>query len=227
MDWMKFIEHYWKFLAGGFAALIVVGGVVGLVQNANSKKEAKAQEAYFMAERKLLDLRSKTENTTADVKVGSPDFGPVKKEFEKVMLENPGTVAAQMSAIHLSKILADEKNIDSALEVLQKAKSSGSELIDTLTQQQIALLMADKEKCTEAIQVWQKIIDKKSTTYLHDEARLQQALCYAKMNNLTKAEEILTNLASKSASPDQMSNGSAKEAEKYLKLIMFKKAAGT
>ena len=233
---MSVVEKNWKLIAGVFVLFVVVGLSIAGVSYQQTKKEQQAQESYFLAEKKFLELKNKKENpeqtTTKEVKKvdkkdSSADYTAVKKDFEKVIADYSGSKAAQMSAVYLSDILVSENNKALALTTLQKVENNDTGLINTLVQQQIGLLLADQDKCSEALQIWQKIIDRKQASFIHNETRIQQALCYKKMNDLKKAEEILTNLANQKPEPGFENSAASKEAEKYLRLIQFKKASGT
>lgn len=228
MDFAKVLEKQWKLLLGTLGVVIIIGAVFTVISVKATQKEKAAQESYFAVEKKLIDLKAKKAAPVAkDQKAENVDFAQVKQELEKVMTDFPGSVASQMAGLHFANLLVDEKNFDLALATLQKIENKDKGLVNTLVQQQIGQLLADKEKCQDAITVWQKIVDRKEAAFIHNETKIQQALCYTKLNDLKKAEEILTNLANKSANPDIGPNSSSKEAEKYLRLIQFKKASGT
>jgi predicted negative regulator of RcsB-dependent stress response len=226
----KAIEANWKILAGVFAAFVVGGAAVAFTTHLSTEKEKKAQEAYFSVEKKLNDLKAKKAEpaATPDKKNEPVNYSEVKKDLEKVIADYPSSVAAQMAGLHLASVLVEEKNVDTALTTLQKVENKDKGLVNTLVQQQIGQLLADKDKCQDAINVWQKILDRKEAAFIHPELKLQQAICYSKINDLKKAEEILTNLSSQAAATENV-NGSptAKEAEKYLRLLQFKKVSGT
>lgn len=228
MDFAKVIEKQWKLILGALGALIIAGAVVTLISVNSTQKEKAAQESYFTVEKKLLDLKAKkAAPPTKDQKAEPVDFTAVKLELEKVMTDFPGSIASQMAGLHFANLLVEDKNFDLALSTLQKIENKNKGLVNTLVQQQIGQLLADQEKCQEAISIWQKIVDRKEAAFLHNETKIQQALCYTKLNDFKKAEEILTNLANKSANPEMGGNSTSKEAEKYLRLIQFKKASGT
>lgn len=231
MDFMLILEKYWKLIAGAFVALVIVGITAGVLSIQGAKKEQQAQASYFLAEKKYFELKTKAATPPAEAatkKIEAPaDYSGVQQDFEKVIADFPKSKAAQMSAVYLSDIYMTEKKKDLALSTLQKVENKENGLINTLVQQQIGILLADQDKCTEALAVWQKIIDRKQAQFLHSNARLQQAFCYQKMNDSKKAEEILTNLANQKLDANLEAASSSKEAEKYLRLIQFKKASGT
>lgn len=230
---MEFIEKQWKLILGTAGFVVLIGAVVTLVMVRATQKEKAAQESYFAVEKKLNDLKNKKPDALTADKKEKPkaevpvDYTQIKKELEKVTTDFPGSIASQMAALHLANILVDEKNTDAALTTLQKVENKDRGLVNTLIQQQIGQLLADKQKCPEAIAIWQKIIERREAGFIHSETKLQQALCYSKMNDFKKAEEILTNLANQTANPEMSNSASSKEAEKYLRLIQFKKASGT
>lgn len=228
---MSVVEKQWKLIAGVFALFVIGGSLMAFLTYQKTQKEQTAQASYFLSEKKFLELKAKKTkpaDATAETKKDEPaNYTEVKKDFEKVMTDYPGSKAAQMSAVYLSDILVSENNKALALSILQKAENNDSGLINTLVQQQIGLLLADQDKCTEALQIWQKIIDRKQASFIHNETKIQQALCYKKMNDNKKAEEILTNLANQKPEAGVEASATSKEAEKYLRLIQFKKASGS
>lgn len=226
----KAFEANWKILVGVFAAFVVGGAAVAFTNHFSAEKERKAQEAYFNVEKKLFEIKAKKANPPAAeaAKKDEPaDFTGVKKDLEKVMADYPHSVAAQMAGLHMAGLMSEEKNFDAALATLQKVENKEKGLVNTLVQQQIGQLLADKDKCSDAIVVWQKILDRKEAAFIHPELKLQQALCYSKTNDLKKAEEILINLSNQAANENMGASPTSKEAEKYLRLLQFKKASGT
>ncbi len=232
MEFNKFMEKQWKLIVGVLGVIVVAGAIATLLTVRVSQKEHSAQERYFAAEKKMNDLKNKkSDPLAADKKEKAKpeviDYSGVKKDLEKIIVDFPGSIASQMAALHISNILVDEKNTDSALATLQKVTNTDRGLVNTLVQQQIGQLLADKDKCSEAIAIWQKIIERKEASFIHNETKIQQALCYTKLKDFKRAEEILTNLANQSVNVDMSNTASTKEAEKYLRLIQFKKASGT
>lgn len=226
MSFVSVVEKQWKLILSLAAALIIFAGAMAYMSMHSVKKEKVAQESYFAVEKKLNDIRNAQMNPATAGKV-APDFTDVKTELEAVMADHPDTIAAQMAALHLANLLVQEKNFDLALSHLQKVENTDKGLVNTLVQQQIGQLQADKNQCNDAIATWDKILKRKEAEFLHGELKLQQALCYTELNDLQKAEEILTNLANQTANPDIGNSSTSKEAEKYLRLIQFKKASGT
>ena len=234
---MSFFEKQWKLIVGICAALFIIGAAVTAQITMKLAKEKTVQENFFLIEKKYSDYKTKKagpEVTKAAKKEASPtspedlakNLETVKKDLTQFIAANPGAKATQMAAIYYSEILKDEKNNAEALAVLQKVQSNDHGLVNTLVQQQIGQILADSEKCQEAISSWQKIVDRKDAAFLHNDVKIQQALCYQKLNDLKKAEELLTNIANQKPE-GRGESASVKEAARYLRLIQFKKVSGT
>ena len=228
MSLLEIFEKQWKLIVAVLLSVVVAGAAITIKNVSQTEKEKRAQESYFLTEKKFFDYKNK-KTAPAEQAAQIPEVDPaqLKADFEKILNENPGTVAAQMSALHYSSLLAEEKNFEAALAVLQKNEDRSKGLVNTLLQQQIGQLLAHKNDCQTAIQTWQKIVDRKEASFLHGEVKIQQALCYTQLNDLQKAEELLTNLANQSANPEIGDSSTSKEAEKYLRLLQFRKASGT
>lgn len=224
MEFMSIVEKNIKSIVVVFLVLVIGGGSIAFVSNKSKTKEKEAQEVYFLTEKKYFELKEKNEKSATKDKA---DYSDVKSGFLLMIEKYPKSVAAQMSAIHLANILSSEGKQNDALNNLKKVENSTKGIVNYLVSQQIGLLLADTEKCEDAIVIWQSLIDKKEASFLHNELKLQQALCYSKTNNLKKAEEILTNLSNQTANPDLSDSNVSKEAEKFLRLLQFKKVSGT
>lgn len=228
MNLLEIFEKQWKLMVAVLLSVIVAGAAVTLNSTRKAKKEKQAQEKYFLTEKKFFDYKNKKSLPAEQaLQVPDVDVKQLKTDFEKVMNENPGTVAAQMSALHYSSLLAEEKDFAGALAVLQKNETGGKGMVNTLLLQQLGQMQANQQDCKSAIQTWQKIVDRKEASFLHGEVKIQQALCYSQINEPQKAEEILTNLANQTVNPEIGDSSTSKEAEKYLRLLQFKKTTGT
>ncbi len=238
MNIMATIEKQWKLVIGLFVLIVAIGGGVVLMNAQKEKKELAAQSTYFVAEKKFLDLKNKKNPAPVDptakdkkpvavVPATPAEFAAIKPDFEKVIQDYPHSKAALMSAMYLADILANEKNLDQALATLKNVETKDAGLINTLVQQEIGQLQADKDQCAEAVKTWQQIIDRKEASFLHNDVKIQQALCYKKLNQDQKAEEILTNLTNQKTDGSLEASTTSKEASKYLRLMQFKKASGT
>lgn len=240
---MTLIDKNWKLILGICLILILGGGGLALQSGLATAKEKNAQEKFFSIEKKYVDYKTKKEapdktekGKTAKTAAPVPpvvasappaeQLASIKTEFETFISDNPKSKATQMAALYFAEISRQENKIGPALDILMKVKNNDSGLVNTLVEQQIGQLLADSEKYQEAIDVWQKIINRKEAKFLHSELKIQQALCFQKLNNFTKAEELLTNIANQKTE-DQSDATSVKEAARYLRLIQIKKVTGT
>lgn len=244
LNFMTLLEKNWKLVAGLFA-LLVIGGAGFIIQaGLATAKEKKAQEAFFKVEKKYTDYKTKSqlpdkpEPTQGAVAEKKPtpealaaDLTTAKAELQTFIGDYPKSKATQMAALYFAEIARQENNKELALTTLQKVQTGDSGLVNTLVQQQIGQLLADTEKCKEAIDMWQKIVTRKEANFLHNELKIQQALCYQKLNDPKKAEELLTNIANQKVDDPQNSSSqnssAAKEAARYLRLMQIKKVSGT
>ena len=228
MDYMKMIENNLKTIAIVLVAFLVGGGAVAFISQSAKAKEKSAQENYYLVEKSFYELKAKKDAPPNPAAKTEPvDFTKARQDFERIIADYPKSVAAQMSALNLASILIEEGKSAEALTALKNVEAKSGSLVSYLVQQQIGLLLADQDKCQEAIDTWEKVIKTSEASFLHAELQLQQALCYSKLNNAQKAEAILTNLSNQTANPEMGDATTAKEAEKYLRLLQFKKASGT
>lgn len=250
---MSLIEKNWKLILGSIGFVVLVGAGFAINEMINSAKEKTTQENFFIIEKKYADYKTKKEkkddtgNKAVVEKAGienlknkleakpsveslAAELTGIKSEFSIFIDKNIKSKASQMAALYYAEILRDENNKELALSTLKKVQSNDSGLVNTLVQQQIGQLLADSNQFQEAIDIWQKIINRKDANFLHDTLKIQQALCYQKLNNFKKAEEILTNVANQkveNTNEPATSTTSAKEAARYLRWIQLKKTSGT
>lgn len=228
---MEFLEKNAKGILG-IAGLVVLAGLIGTLITQNSiKKEKQTQEKFFAIDAKVKKYKedkfkdpakdSDKEKETVSVPV---DVNQLKTELETFINENLGTVAAQIAGLEFADILSDENKTAEALTLLQKVETKSDLLSNLLVRMKIAQTLADQDKCSDALAIWEKVLKSKASSYLHAEAKINQALCYKKMNDLTKAEDILNQVKN-----DKSENAteSSREAERILRLIQFNKSFGT
>ncbi|AZZ36808.1 hypothetical protein CIK05_08405 [Bdellovibrio sp. qaytius] len=232
---MEFLEKNIKGILG-LAGLVIVAGLIGTLVTANSvKKEKQIQEKFFAIDAKVKKYKedkfkasNKATDKAADKKdevVSVPvDLNQLKTELEAFLSENTGSVAAQIAGLELADIYSEENKSAEALALLQKVETKTDLLSNVLVRMKIAQSLADQDKCSDALIIWGKVLATKATSYLHAEAKINQALCYKKMNDLAKAEDILNAVKNDKADETGQSN---KEAERILRLIQFNKSFGT
>ncbi|MFN3697342.1 MAG: tetratricopeptide repeat protein [Pseudobdellovibrio sp.] len=228
---MEFIEKYGKQLFGGIGLIIVIGFVTTLFMQNSVKKEKASQEKYFALEAKIKKYteekfkKSQSDQSKNQDKVNlTTDVATLKSEIESFISQNLGTVASQFAGLELAQILIDENKTTEALSTLQKIETQSQLLSNSLVKMKIAQILVDLDKCTDAIANWSKIISTSQFSYLHNEAKLNQALCYKKMSDFKKAEEILNQVKNDKS---EESTDFASEADRILRLIQFNKTLGT
>lgn len=228
---MEFLEKNAKGILG-IAGLVVVAGLIGTLVTQNSiRKEKATQEKFFAIDAKVKKYKEdkfKAADKSADKKeeVASVpvDVNALKAELEAFVNENNGTVAAQIAGLELADILTSENKGTDALALLQKVETKSDLLSNVLVRMKIAQSFADQDRCSDALIIWSKVLSSKASSYLHAEAKINQALCYKKMNDLSKAEEILNQVKNDKADETGQSN---REAERILRVIQFNKSFGT
>lgn len=228
---MEFLEKNIKGILG-VAGILIVAGLISTLVNANSvKKEKETQEKFFAIDAKVKKYKeekfkaaAKTPDAKTEVASVPVDVKELKAELDIFVSDNTGTVAAQIAALELASILSEENKSTEALALLQKVETKSDLLSNVLVRMKIAQSLADQDKCLDALLIWNKVLSTKATSYLHAEAKINQALCYKKMNDLTKAEEILNQVKNDKTDETGQSN---READRILRLIQFNKSFGT
>lgn len=230
---MEFLEKNWKLISGGVIAILGVGLIVMLINLQSSKKETEAQNKFAPIENEYSQYKdelSKIENAqkanSKDSK--APDITALIKTKEKLSADllsfidqHPQTVASEMAALYASEIMTTEGKTEEALGVLKKVSSTGTRLSSVLVTKKTAALLADQDKCNEALPLLNKIV---SVSFVSSDVKILQALCHQKLNDLDKATEILTSIKNDKTGTNAES---VKEADKILRLIKFKKTSGT
>jgi predicted negative regulator of RcsB-dependent stress response len=245
---MEFFEKNGKLVVGAFFALIVIGLVATFVSSGSKRNEEKAQEKLAQIEieyTKYKESVAKSSTPPSPVKDDKKSAADKKAEekaladssaqvvqlrtqlttsLNQFLTENKKSIATEMAALYLSELLIDENKNAEALEVLKKTESSSNDLTSVLVQKKIGSLLADNNQCEDALKVWDKLLKSSTAKFAHSEVKIMQSLCYQKMNDLKKAEEILLSVK------NDKTEGSAdyvQHAERILRLIQFKKASGT
>ncbi|MNS59040.1 hypothetical protein D3C72_919860 [compost metagenome] len=237
-----------KIVIGAIMAFIVVGLGASLWSYFSEKKETALQQKYFVVEKAYLDKKRGFEEAARaelmaaqapkDKKAPQPpavdpskkasgdlqkDFGTVITGFEALIADAPNTQAARMAALNLSDIYSSNKKFDEALASLTKVEKglAKNEALTALVLSQMGNLNADKGDCKAAIEKWQSITTHKGLAFAHDEAKLRMGLCYESLSDLSKAEQLYTEVSKKESATADFS--AAKDAEKYLRLLKAKK----
>ncbi len=219
------------------AAFLVLWGGYALYAGISEGNEQKVQEKLYLAEKDYLSTKQNFEDADKpapvddkkaksepkkDIAKAKPtgdiqkDYGPTLEKFNQIIASNPDSKAALMAALYSSEILGKYNQNETALSTLKKV-TLHKDLLSTLVLNRTAALQADLNNCAEAIKSWDTVIKNKDVAYLHNEAKLRQALCHESMNNVAQAEKIYTELQA-----DTNKSESSKLAGKYLRLIKVK-----
>ena len=229
------------------AALIVVGGGVSFTQYLSESKEIKMQTKYYALEKAFIEKRRGFEEAASDIKPPQEkgkktavaidlskkasgdvqkDFGSIIASFDSLIGEAPHSKAAQMAALNVSDIYLDYKKADEALAVLEKVKAglNNSAATSAMVYMQMGQVYVNKNDCTSALTLFQKVADSKNFQFVHGEAKLRMGLCFETLNDSAKAEQFYAELAKK----DEANGGSemfiSNEAGKFLRLLRAKKS---
>ena len=223
---MEFLEKNLKTIALGFMAVVVLGLGFSLVSGQSERSEKAAQEACTPIQAKLVQLKEQNQQTQKDVKEPRTEVNvaDLKKDLEGFIAQHPATVASQIAGLSLSEIYASEKNMVEALNTLKKVETKSSVLSNTLVLKKMGQLLADSDQCKEAIDIWNKVLNNKKAEFTFSDVQIKQALCYQKLNETQKAEELLTKVKNNKTEGQEQSS---LEAEKVLRLIQFNKAQGS
>lgn len=232
-------------ILGVLAVFLVVGIGASIWSYFSEKTEAEWQEKYAQIEKRLIDTRQKFDDAEQRAQVqaakkdpkaapvtGLPtgtfdkDYGPIAADLEALIAAAPKTRAAEMAALNLAELQSRYKQNDLAMATLEKVNQGDatSNLVSALVVNFKANLRADKGDCAGALTLWEKIVRNSNAKFLHDESRLRMGLCYEVMNDLNKAEQVYTELATKETQSREMDSSAAKDAERYLRLLKVKKA---
>lgn len=223
---MEFLEKNLKTIAFGFVAIVVLGLGFSLVSGQSERSEKAAQEAFTPIQNKLVQLKEQNQPAQKDVKEPKAEVNvaDLKKDLEGFIAQHPATVASQIAGLSLSEIYASEKNMVEALNTLKKVETKSSVLSNTLVLKKMGQLLADSDQCKEAIDIWNKVLNNKKAEFTFSDVQIKQALCYQKLNETQKAEELLTKVKNNKTEGQEQSS---LEAEKVLRLIQFNKAQGS
>lgn len=229
-----------RLVLGLVVALLIVGGGWSAFSWMNNKKENELQTEFFKAEKEYLkkkeafdrfeatagkpkeakkDPKSKDEVEPQGEKASGDlekDYGNTLADLNKIIQSHPDSKAAVLSALTLADVYLKYNKPDEGLAVLQKVKHKKTTL-HTLALNLEAGLWANKNDCNKAVSLWNDVLSNREATFMHNEARLRQALCYESMNEPSKAEDNYNKVIA-----DAKDSNLGKTAEKYLRLLKTK-----
>jgi tetratricopeptide (TPR) repeat protein len=216
-------------VALGVFAVIAVTSVA--YKAMSDKKDAASQEDFYRAEKQLLNLRAGFELGTNPLPPGQTppagvtaqkasgdfekDFGPATQGLKAVIEEHGvNRKGSKMAALKVSDLYLEFNKNAEAVETLKKVDSSSKDLLSSLIKLQLGTALSNQDKCSEAIQTWDSVLKSSSAKFIHGQAKLKKALCFEKMNETAKAEQLYNEVK---AEAKDTSIGRA--AESYLRLL--------
>lgn len=220
-----------KALAVGLGVFALIAIVSVVYKAMSDKKEAASQEAFYRAEKQLLNLRAGFElganplppgqTTPAGVVAQKAsgdfekDFGPVTQGL-KAVIDEHGTSrkGSKMAALKVSDLYLEFNKNAEATEILKKVDSNSKDLLSSLVKLQLGTALSNQDNCAESIQTLDSVLKSNSAKFVHGQAKLKKALCHEKMNDIAKAEELYNQVKAESK---DTSIGRA--AESYLRLL--------
>lgn len=221
---------------GVIGAIFVVGVIVSSVQYFMNNKEETLQAKYFAIEKKYLDKKrdfeeaGRSEKSTKAKATGDlqKDYGTEVDSLEALVKEAGASKAGALAALNLSEILLTYQQADRAKAALDLVGAKGSGLLSSLVQMQLGNVAEAKGDCKSAVAIWTGLTSNKDLDFMAGEIKMRMALCYEAMNDLTKAESLLSEASKKEDSAGgEMGAGGVKDSDRYLRLLKMKKAQGT
>lgn len=235
-------------VVAALALILVAGGAYATWSHFAEQKELQWVEKYAAVEREYLEKKrqfleaaQREQMRKSDPKAAVPagvlptgdlarDYGTVTTDFQALIDEAPKTRAAEMAALNTAVLYAEYNQKEKALDVLNQVNTSNRtrDLLGALIVNVKASLMASQDRCPEAVSLFEKITQDKRAGFLHQEAKLRTGLCYEKMNEMAKAEEIYKSMGSDSSaenvSPSAEGQNLGEDAERYLRLLRMKQS---
>ncbi len=185
----------------------------------STKTEAKADAKNKNAKNKKQAEPPAPENiATGDL---TKDYGAILTGLKDIIAAAPSSKGAKMAALNISEIQAKYKNIDQALESLNKVDSQDKDLLSAMIKVQLGTILADKQDCAAAIKSWDQVLANKSAEFIHSAVKLKKGLCYEVLNDTKLAGELYAQVKEESKGEGKDS-ALGKSAEKYLRLLKSK-----
>lgn len=186
----------------------------------SEKTQNTAMEKFYPIEKAYLDKKAEREASKAPATDMQTDYGNVVTDLEAFVKAEPKTTAAQLAAIYVSDIYEQYNKFDEGLSVLNQVQAGNKGLVQGLVTLRKGTLLANQNKCSDAITHWHSLVKESKVDYLSSTAALRMALCHEQMNDMTKAKESYQLAIEKGKE-----SAVAKTAEKYLRLLSVNETA--
>ncbi len=193
-----------KAIAIVLTLLIVSGAVWAAISYKKESKNMEALVAFAPIERdfstwktpeqKKPEAKPDAKDAKADAKTPEPVKVDPAQLFARMMeyIKKQGNVPAnELMALMASEVAATLGPQQEAelLEASMKTFNSGAQLTDGLILMKNGDLLANQDKCDQALEQWKKVISINRLGYLHDLVRLKSGLCLEKMAKFEDAEK--------------------------------------
>lgn len=215
----------------------VAGGVGYHFYNKNQQqKTEKAADELFVLQKELSEAAQKlnpqppaSEDPKKAPKVMpkptaqqmEQSYSPIVAKLQAFVKANQGLQPAVEGALLVSEVSSDYLKYDEGITALQAATKDFNKknFLFGVAKSELGTLYAQTDKCNEAVQAWESVIDVKEHDYMADQLRVKSGVCYQKLGMYDKAEKLFQEVLKKGA---QSSNG--RLAKKFLLYIKYEKS---
>jgi len=238
---MAWVQKHMSTLGIILGIFIGIGTLTSAVSWFSSRNERTANDKFYSISKQYQDKRSAFEEAESKKpaldKDGKPtkeaaasntikatghleqDYGSIPKEFLDFLRENASNQAGRTAALTLAELYIKYHKTDEALDALKLTESSlkPKELLSALIIHQMATLLANKNNCQNALEMWGKIVKNKEVQYLEKDVKIRMGLCYEALGDKEKAKAYFTEVSTKGK--EERDNATTLDAGKYLRLM--------
>ncbi len=243
-----------KLVLGVLGAVLALGLAFVGWEKTSLDKELALQEQYYSIEKTYLKKKEGFDKAEADKKdqaakkddnkdevksepVGevasgelSKDYGIEVEGWTKLIESRPSSKAAAMASLELSQLYLKYKKDTEAMQILEKVKNqqNSDSLLGALVFHAYANLLSNKDRCQDAIGIWENLEKKKKMVFLVEQAQMGKALCLETLGQIEKAELVLKDLAAGKTATEKQGQPKPKtqvqrSAEKFLRYLQVTK----
>ncbi len=229
-----------KSVATVLAVLIVFGAVWTAINYSQENKAAKAMTAYAPIEKDFLNWKNPEQPNPKDKdKKPAPtvDTQALYTRMIDLIKKEGDTPASQLAALMATEVAEKlgQAQQDELLDLMKKTFKNGAQLLDGLVMIKKGDLLANEDKCDQALALWKDVLSNKRMGYLHDTARLKSGLCLEKMSNFKEAEanydQVIkgseTKTEQKTAQMSRQNQWAVKEAQKLKRALKWSQKPST
>lgn len=234
----QFLEKFIKPIVALVVVLVIAGVGYHFHKKGKAENKAKLYNEFFVIKKELQEKQAEltkvdAEDETKKAPPQPPEPAPeelkaaVEPTVNKLLTfikANQGTIPALEGALLVSQVTIEYKDEDKAIEALTAGTNGVNEknFLYGIAKDQLADLLQKKDKCNEAAQIWESLLNSKDHAYLADSVRLKAGVCYEEIGMTDKAEQLYQKVVD--VSPNTTSG---KAAKKFLLHLKFKKSQKT